>query len=197
MARFANGVLARSDGAGDGWAGEHRRALPAQCLMQDLDAVAGVLTFGTNGVDRLFAEYVPDDYAHRNSLVRKFGVVALFDRKTTVQACEVSAVSTAFYLHMARTLSAGQPVPVRFFFVVGQQAPWQLVEVNVETAERMETTELAGGSWEATWRCLGLVEARKTLQAWLGQLEAEAEVVEVEAGHRELVGMDERSQSHF
>lgn len=70
------------------------------------------------------------------------------------------------------------------FFVVGTRSPWELVEVNVETGRRLRASELAGGSWEATWRCLTLAEARETLHAWLGQLEVEAvevEGVEVEA----------------
>jgi hypothetical protein len=52
------------------------------------------------------------------------------------------------------------------------------------SGERLATTELAGASWKATWKCLGLPEARETLQAWLGQreveAEAEAELVEEE-----------------
>ena len=167
MTRLSNGVRARSDGGGDTWAGEHRYSLPGQYLMQDLDAVAGVMAFGTRGVDRLFSEFAPDGPEHRGDLVRRFGVVALFDRKTTLRACEMSQVSTAFYLYLARTLSSTQPVPVRFFYVVGKAAPWTLVEIDITTGKRIGTTELAGEDWDATWECLGLLSAREQLHAWL------------------------------
>ena len=176
MTRLANGVLARADGGGDAWAAEHRRALPHQCLMQDLDAVVGAMVFGTNGVDRLFTEYVPDGYEHRNSLIRRFGVVALFDRKQTMQAC-VDSVSLSFYLYLAQTLSAVQPIPARFFFVVGKEAPWTMIEIDTATGERVGTTRMAGSDWVATWERLGLFDARKSLDAWLRN--SGVEVVEV------------------
>ena len=180
MTRLSNGVRARSDGGGDTWAGEHRRALPNQCWMQDVDAVVGGMVFGTNGVDRLFTEYVPDSYKHSNDLIRRFGYVALFDRKQTVHACE-DGVSTACYLDMARKLSLGQPIPVRFFFVVGKDAPWTMIEIDVTTGERIGTTELAGSDWVGAWERLGLLEARKSLSAWLetGEVEKVAEPVVV------------------
>ena len=173
--RLNNGVLARVDGGGDTWAGEHRQALSNQYFLQDLDAVAGVMAFGTNGVDRLFTEYEPDSYRNHDKLVRKFGVVALFDRKATLPACDRSVVSTAFYLHMARTFSLNQPIPVRFFYVVGQQEPWTLVEVDITTGERLGTTELANGTWRRAWGYLGLLNAREVLRAWLCDVETKAE----------------------
>lgn len=173
MARLANGVLARADGGGDTWADEHRRALPHQCLMQDLDAVVGAMVFGTNGVDRLFTEYVLDGYEHRNDIIRRFGYVALFDRKESVQACDNSTVSTAAYLDMARRLSLGQPVPVRFFFVVNRRAPWYLLEVDTTTGHRIGLTLLDGTDWVATWERIGLLQARQSLSAWLATPEVE------------------------
>ena len=170
--RLANGVLARADGGGDTWADEHRRALPHQCLMQDLDAVVGAMAFGTNGVDRLFTEYVPDGFEHHNEIIRRFGVVALFDRKQTMQAC-VDSVSLSFYLYLAQTVSAVQPIPARFFFVVGKDAPWTMIEIDISTGERIGTTEMAGTDWVATWERIGLLQARQSLSAWLATPEVE------------------------
>lgn len=169
--RLSNGVRRRVDNSGDVWANEHRQAFGSSSYMQDLDAVMGVITFGINGVSRLFAEYEPDGWENRNSLIRQFGIVALFDRKKTTRACQVSSVSTAFYLHMARVLSTAQPIPVRFFFVVGEQPPWQLIELDIETGEQRGTTYVADIGAEAIWDDLGLTATRKALHVWLNASE--------------------------
>lgn len=105
-------------------------------------------------------------------MITGVGYVALFDRKQTIQACE-EGVSTACYLDMARRLSLGQPLPVRFLFVVGKGSPWYLLEVDISTGKRMAFTRIAGSDWVATWERIGLLEARRNLSTWLATSEAE------------------------
>ena len=100
-----NGVKRRRDGGGDGWADARRTALPSHYWCQDMDGFFGSMTFGQNTGDRVFLEYVPDHYQHHLSLMRHFGILALFDRKRTIGWArdEQNRVCTAYYLHMCRT----------------------------------------------------------------------------------------------
>jgi len=83
--RHSNGVKVRADGCGDAWAKAHRRLGPT-FNMQDIDALFGIMAFGQNTGDKLFLEYVPDDYQNRGKAVRDFRVIAMFDRKSSRQA---------------------------------------------------------------------------------------------------------------
>lgn len=168
--RLNNGVRRRMDGAGDGWANAHRKGLGNRFYLQDMDGVVGHLSFAQNTGDRLFMEYVPDNYENRNSLVRAFGVVALFDRKTTLGAAKASRVSTSLYLWLCRVMAEHQPVPPRFFWVIGgQEPPWRLVELDVfegkvfgEQAVIQHAT--SPDHWQAIWRSLGLTRLRQELR---------------------------------
>jgi len=83
--RHSNGVRVRADGCGDAWAQAHRKLGPT-FNMQDIDALFGIMAFGQNTGDKLFLEYVPDDYRNRGKAVRDFRVIAMFDRKSSRQA---------------------------------------------------------------------------------------------------------------
>lgn len=171
--RLDNGVRKRADGKGDGWANAHRDVLGTKFLMQDVDGYFGFLVYGDNTGERLFLEYVPDDYANRTKPVRSFAIVAMFDRKTTMDAAtsEENALSRAFYLWLCRTIGRAQPAEKqpRFYFVVGgQQPPWDMLELDILTGERIgDIVHLANADWPHIWETLGLAPLRRSLLAWL------------------------------
>jgi len=166
---MANGVRARVDGAGDGWAQGHRQLGP-QFLMQDVDAMAGVLSFTQTTENRLFLEYVPDEYAHHADYRRAFAVAALFDRKATTTSAfaTINIVSTAFYLWICRALSEHQPLAAKFFYVIGGPSPpWEFVELDTTTAQVRQRTMLRENtpeSWRACWQVIGLEDAQRQLR---------------------------------
>ena len=168
-----NGVRSRIDGQGDGWALAHRDLGPT-FNMHDVDAMFGVCAFGQNTGEKLFLEYVPDNYQNRFKTIRKFGYVALFDRKSSMQAlmAERNKLSTAFYLSLCRTLGLSQPVMPKFFYVIGgQEPPWIIREVDIETGELLDNVaelhNAGNNDWRRVWKCLGLIELRETIRKWV------------------------------
>lgn len=164
--RLTNGVKLRGDNQGDPWANEHREQLGNRFYLQDLDALFGHMTFAQNTGDRLFLEYVPDTYENRLKVKREFYVVAMFDRKATMNAatCPGNTVSTAFYLWLCRSIGANQPERPRFFYVIGTQAPWQMLELDIESGDRVgDPFPIGDNAMTDVWRRLGLTQLRTRL----------------------------------
>jgi len=170
--RLDNGVRRRMDNLGDGWAAQHRETM-RDAYMQDIDCIFGASFFGANTGERLFEEYVPDNRKNIGQSIRRFAVVAMFDRKKTEAAAfsEIGSVvlSRAFYLWQCRILSQIQPRPVRFFYVIGEnEPPWIMKELSTETAEVIgDTITLGRTDWNAIWKAIGLQEERRILREWL------------------------------
>ena len=146
--------------------------MPSNYFMQDLDAMFGSVVFGHNTGDRLFLEYVPDNYENRTSMIREFALIAMFDRKSNEQCAynTRNILSRAFYLWTCRTLSAKQPIPARFFYCFGgQEPPWRLVELDINTGfNTRNSVVLDGKNWLEVWQQLGLSQLRSDLAKWLG-----------------------------
>lgn len=172
--RRRNGVVRRGDGAGDAWANGHRNA-PRSWYMNDIDALFGTMAFGINGGDTVFVEFEPDSPRNKGKAIRKFGLVALFDRKNSNWAAHQSDVSLGLYLDICRAFrDRGQPFPPRFFYVIGgQEPPWDLVEVCISSGTRKPPavimTDTSRAEWERVWRALGLVESRDAIRAWMNR----------------------------
>ncbi len=167
-----NGARARVDGHGDAWANEHRHGLGMSFNMTDLDAFFGTVAFGQNTSDRLFIEYVPDEYANRDKVVREFGLVAMFDRKNSWRAAfeQRNRLSTAVYLWICRKLGVGQSKSPKFFYVIGGQLPpWQMVEIDIISGEATGVTAniLHRDDWQYVWEHLGLVPLRREIARWI------------------------------
>ena len=175
--RNGNGVKNRFDGGGDSWAADHRTHLPHTNYLADMDAFMGLAAFGRNGGDTLFLEYTPDDYQNRGKLIREFGLVAVFDRKKNLAAVgsSGSVLSTGFYLDLCRTYAASQPVAPRFFYVIGQESPYEMVEVCINTGDVVGSTVLMrdqSRGWSDAWAKLGLTDAHRQITKWLKQKRA-------------------------
>ena len=159
----------RLDGRGDGWANGHRNALGNESYLQDIDGYFGMLGFTANTGDRLFLEYVPDSYKNRESAIREFGLVAMFDRKRDLQAMHSPKVvlSKAVYLWFCRKIGLSQPVMPRFFYVLGtaEHGPWTLVECDIWTGNEIREFTLTENFWKSIWDKIGLEEARRKIQA--------------------------------
>lgn len=167
--RLLNGTRARLDGKGDGWANAHRSFLGREHLMNDVDGAFGLEVWGGNTEERIFLEYEPDVYRTRFKLIRRFALVAMFDRKRDSDAARAASVSTAFYLWQARTLSQQQPVPGKFFFVFGgQEPPWTLQELDIQTGlPAGQPVVLPAVDWSVIWTQIGLAGLRGQLRAHL------------------------------
>jgi hypothetical protein len=169
--RSENGVKERADGKGDAWADSHRQ-LGATYNMSDLDAVMGVTAFAQNTGEKLFLEYVPDNYANRGKQIRSFAAVAMFDRKLSEHAIQYSDVSTSLYLWICRTLGEKQPVPPKFFYIIGGQAPpWRMIELDIETGEQIgqqhEMTKDNSIEWKNLWVATGLHALREECRRFI------------------------------
>ena len=166
-----NGVKDRMDGAGDSWAREHRVQLGNQYLMSDIDCLFGGVVFGQNTGERLFMEYAPDAWENRTKHIREFAMVAMFDRKKTRRAAMSAhnTLATAFYLWLARVHAGNQPKTPRFFYVIGgDNPPWQMMEVDIYTAEvTTKITQLDSVDWKTIWNSLGLTDLRNELLSWV------------------------------
>lgn len=165
-------VRKRMDGRGDAWALAHREGLGPCFNMNDLDTVIGFMAYGINSSETLFAEYVPDAYANKGKMVRRFAVVALFDRKRSERAITASDVSTSFYLYLSRALGTQQPKPPRFFYVIGGDLPpWSMREVDINTGNLASSIvtikSLENQEWLAVWDRLGLLNLRRELRAFV------------------------------
>ena len=171
--RNDGGVKYRLDGGGDAWGNAHRDGLGREFYLQDIDAAFGIVVFGQNTSDRLFLEYVPDNFVNRENVIRRFAVVAMFDRKTNREAAFArhSVLSRAFYLWQCRLFESQQPVAPRFFVVVGaQQPPWVMLEIDINNgAQTGAPTSIHGGAadWRYVWDTLGLTSLRNELVGWI------------------------------
>lgn len=169
--RLLNGSKARWDGKGDAWANAHRAELGSGCFMQDVDACFGTMVFGQNTGERLFLEYVPDDYVNRTKTIRDFAIVAFFDRKASIEAAYANKnlVSRALYVWLCRVLSQYQPIAPRFFYVVGGQIPpWRMIEIDILSDEKTEHPPIEKVTdWKRLWAALGLSELRDALARWV------------------------------
>lgn len=169
--RNGHGVKQRLDGKGDAWASAHRQELGCNFHMQDIDASFGAVVFGQNTGEKLFLEYVPDNYQNREKRIREFAVIALFDRKATEEAAFAnhSTVSRAFYLWQCRVFGTKQPIDPKFFLVIGrQEPPWKMIEVDIFSSETTGVTAtINAGEWHEVWRTLGLTDMRNEIAKWL------------------------------
>ena len=168
--RHTSGSKVRVDGGGDGWAGQHRTELGRGNFMQDLDVFAGTLSFATNGQDRVFAEYAPDSYVNARDTVRDFALVALFDRKSTRSAAMSNGnrLSLGFYLSVCRTYAAKQPTfPPHFYFVCGKSQPWEMIKIDIDTGDELETYNYSERDWKQVWAESGLKAGRGILSEWI------------------------------
>ncbi|NCC85188.1 MAG: hypothetical protein EOM03_13835 [Clostridia bacterium] len=168
--RLSNGVKVRMDGKGDAWSNAHRDQLGNNAFMQDLDAMFGFAAFGHNTGERLFLEYVPDSWENRHNSMRTFGVVALFDRKASLGAAfsGKNALSSNFYRFLCRLIASAQPIPPRFFYVIGgQEPPWTMVDVDICNGQEIgNRVELTSANFKTMWESLGLGSARNVLMQW-------------------------------
>lgn len=169
--RNSNGVKVRKDGRGDAWANAHRIALGNEYLMQDVDICFGITVFGHNTAEKLFLEFEPDDYKHRTSAVRDFAIVALMDRKSSIEAAFApnNRLSRHFYCWLCRVFTQYQGIAPRFFFAIGgQEPPWRIVEVDVLTDETTEAGTITRvNDWAPLWKALNLIDLRNQLRKWL------------------------------
>ena len=170
--RMTNGVKIRRDGGGDSWALRHREELGNYFYMQDLDFMMGMVSFAQNTEDSLFVEFVPDNYRNVDNIVRNFGVVGMFDRKQSFDACNSSRnmLSKSFYMHLCRSIAQTQAEPPKFLYVAGGDSPpWQLREVDILTGQWAgDPVTVSDGDWSEAWRKLGLLELRNKLNATIG-----------------------------
>jgi hypothetical protein len=170
-ARDSRGVLVRSDGAGDAWAKLHRTHLDRTYLMVDFDGWhVGEPTgeHAENTEDHLFAEVVPD--WRKSQRIRRYGYIALFDRKATQAAVDRAWFTLPVYLHMCRIFTWYQHRPCRFIYVVGgQQPPWHLIELNIHTGASGMPLLLDDQkeSWINIWATTGLTGARLAFERQL------------------------------
>lgn len=167
--RDGAGVKVRADGKGDAWADAHRDLGPT-FNMTDVDGMIGIVGFAANTGERLFMEYVPDDWKNRHNKIRRFATVAVFDRKAT-RALALDAgnrVGLAYYLNLCRCLGQTQPKAPRFFFVIGRDCPpWTMIELNINTANIVAEHELPSMNWRQVWNAIGLTALRQELTRWV------------------------------
>jgi hypothetical protein len=170
--RLGNGVLARAKSGGDVWANFHRHRLDSLHLMVDIDCVLGATAIPEIWSDRVFAEMAPDARKNKNSIIREWCLVALFERKRTLHASQIeNAVrSASFQLDLCRKYGHFQPVQPRFFFVVGTDDPFTMHEVGITTGRSVGVPvviESLEGHWQRTWNELGLTAAHYELREHL------------------------------
>jgi len=168
--RDGNGVRRRVDGQGDGWAKAHRDGLGATFNMNDVDGLIGMVGFAANTGDRLFMEYVPNNYANRARLIRSFATVGLFDRKSSrdYALSQSNRVALSWYLDLCRRLGQTQPIPPKFFLVIGRdQPPWEMIELDIRTGDIAAEHTLTDMNWKEIWQQAGLVALRNELRRWI------------------------------
>lgn len=171
--RMDNGVKIRNDGKGDAWARAHR-GLGTGFQMHDIDATFGLQVFGANTGEKLFLEYEPDNYENRLKEIRRFAAVALFDRKSTEDAAfgSQNILSRGFYLWQCRVFSTVQPIPPRFFMVIGgQTAPWHMHELDIQTGNHLgDPSTVDATSFRQVWEQLGLTQLHRELRNWITRI---------------------------
>jgi len=168
--RNNRGVRKRMCKNGDMWALEHRAELGHEFLMTDIDSFIGKMIFFQNTENSLFIEYEPDDFNRHEELIREFAYIALFDRKNSRKYALSShnRVSLAVHLNLCRRLGLGQPFPVKFFFVIGEQSPpYTMIEIDTKTGVLLSEYYLKKGHWREVWNAVGLVRTRDDSRQWL------------------------------
>jgi len=139
--------------------------------MQDLDCFFGVQAFGHNTGDKLFMEYIPDNYDKNKKSVENFGVVALFDRKSNEEYALSSPNYTSrhFYIYLAKILSECQGnIPCKFFYVIGSNnPPWKMIEIDLSTGHKKTEKYVDSGDWSSIWQELGLCSIRNDVVKWM------------------------------
>ena len=130
--RDSRGVRIRADGKGDGWARAHRQ-LGATFNMTDFDGLMGLVAFAANTGEKLFMEYVPDNYRNRLNLIRQFAIVAMFDRKASREYAfsEANRVSLSWHLTSGESGHVVLAPPVQD----GRTARVLAVEASAEHAD--------------------------------------------------------------
>ncbi len=94
--------------------------------------------------------------------VKQVVALAIFDRQETEAGAfnDQHTEPVALNLWLCRTLSAQQPLPARFFFVVnGHDLPWSFIELDTITGaiiHRETLREDTAQSRQALWSALGL-----------------------------------------
>ena len=160
----------------DPWAAAHQYAGPnndgagRSIYMQDLDGVFGVLNFADKSECRLFVEYVPNNRVDLPKVQREFGIVALFDRKKRIfLPDDFESLKTGLYLHLCRMARSiqGEDCAPKFFFVIGENEPWEIRELNIDNGMQVQMFKHSNGEFKQTWQSLGLYEIRSRLQAKL------------------------------
>ncbi len=141
---------------GDAFANSHRTELPSNYLMTDFDYIFGVQTFGVNSENSFFSEYA----VRKN----KVAFVAMFDRKNTRHAMKYGNTKP-IYLSLCKSVSKDQLLPCRFFYVIGQKAPFTFIEIDINNGNVINETEL--NNWTEIYKTLGLTDLRKQLTNWL------------------------------
>ena len=178
--RNSNGVKVRMDGKGDSWACAHRDGLGKSYYMQDIDCLFGAMAFGHNTGEKLFLEYIPDNYQNREKVIRQFGIVSIFDRKFSEGRAfsNENSVSMALYLHICRVFRDHQSIAPKFFYVIGgQEPPWEMIEIDIETGEKTGQRETIGTQengnikieWRDVWEALGLIKLRNEVAKWVSR----------------------------
>lgn len=174
--RLKNHVKDRMDGKGDAWALEHRKMLGNDFFMQDLDAIFGNICFGQNTGEKLFIEYTPDNWENRRSKIRKFAIIAFFDRKTTKEAAfdKRNTLSTAFYLYLCQLAAEKQePFIPKFYYVIGKdRPPWSMVKLNIYTGKIKNEIQIDSVDWKKVWKTVGLIDLREHLELWMKWLDS-------------------------
>jgi hypothetical protein len=165
-ARLANGVRVRLDGRGDNFANAHRKG-QRDLYGMDVDAYATLELVVGDGEDRIFAEYC----LHGNGPVTESAFVAFFDRKKMRgKQCIADAgqmARRAPWLGLCRDLAVSYPVTPRLFWICGQGAPWDFIEWDVRSGERLRWWLLESDDITQEWRNIDLLRDRETLVKWL------------------------------
>lgn len=165
-----NSVRQRIREGGDAWAEQHRRNLPKECYFQDIDGMLGITSFYSSTADKCFVEYEPDDYANRGKTIRSFGVVGMFDRKSTESAVlyDRNVLTRSLYLWQCRVFADHQGIAPKFFYVIGEsKSPWLMMELDINTGDKVNEFLLEDQSWAEMWEAVGLMDLRNQIHAWL------------------------------
>lgn len=157
------------------WALAHRSKTPKNFYMNDIDAFFGKMWFQKNSGYKLFAEYIPDD--NYGEVIKKFALISLFDIKETKKAMEYALhgpnpISTAFYLYLARVIGKNQKYDPKFFFVIGKEGPWELIEINIHTGNKTGKSAIISENdvnWVSQYKDLGLLELQQNLYQWFNK----------------------------
>ncbi len=66
-------------------------------------------------------------------------------------------------------IRSSQPIPPRFFIVIGTQTPpWRMVELDIDTAKRIgEDAVVDAANFDEVWNRLGLKALRGELRNWI------------------------------